>query len=79
MSPLRVANALLSVAVLVFAAALVGRAADVLSETAVDALALAGLGLLAVGQAIRVTIERSVRTVAILLLVLALIAFVLID
>jgi hypothetical protein len=79
MSPLRVANALLAVAVLVLAAALVGRAADLLSEPAVDALAVAGLGLLAVGQAIRVTIERSVRTVAILLLVLALIAFVLID
>lgn len=69
----------LAAAIVVLLVALVGRAADAFSEATVDALAVAGLGLLAVGQALRVWAERSMRSLVILLLVLALGAFVLLD
>jgi protein-S-isoprenylcysteine O-methyltransferase Ste14 len=69
----------LGAAIVILAVALVGRAVDVFSESTVDALAVAGLALLAVGQALRVWAERSMRSVAILLLVLALGAFVLLG
>lgn len=67
----------LAAAIVILVVALVGRAVDGFSETTVDALAVAGLGLLAVGQALRAWAERSMRSVVILLLVLALGAFVL--
>ena len=70
---------LLGAAIAILAVALVGRAVDGFSDTVVDALAVVGLGLLAVGQALRAWAERSMRSVAILLLVLALGAFVLLD
>ena len=69
----------LAAAIVILVVALIGRAVDAFSETAIDALAVAGLGLLAVGQALRVWAERSMRSVVILLLVLALGAFVLLD
>ena len=72
-------RALLGAAILILVVAFVGRAADALSETVVDALALAGLALLAVGQALRVAADRSVRNVLILLLVLGLALAVLLD
>lgn len=69
----------LAAAIVILAVALVGRAVDGFSEETVDALAVAGLALLAVGQALRVWAERSMRSVVILLLVLALGAFVLLG
>jgi protein-S-isoprenylcysteine O-methyltransferase Ste14 len=69
----------LAAAIVILVVALVGRAVDAFSETTVDALAVTGLGLLAIGQALRVWAERSMRSVVILLLVLALGAFVLLD
>jgi hypothetical protein len=74
-----VTRLLLAAAILILAVALVGRAVDGFSEATVDALAVAGLGLLAVGQALRAWSERSPRSMLILLLVLALGAFVLLD
>lgn len=79
MSRPRLASWLLAGAIGLLAVALIGRAADVLGDTAVDALSLAGLGLLALGQGVRTTYDRSARTLIVLLLVLALIAFVLMD
>lgn len=70
---------LLAAAILVLAVGLVGRATDVLGDDAVDALAVAGLGLLAVGQAIRAYRDRRPRSVVILLLVVALALVVLLD
>jgi hypothetical protein len=74
-----VTRLLLGAAIAVLVAAFVGRAADAFSEDALDALALAGFALLAAGQALRAWADRSRRSLLILLLVLALGAFVLLD
>lgn len=70
---------LLGAAIAILAVALVGQATDALGERAVDALAVAGLGLLAVGQGLRAWIDRRPRSLLVLLLVLALVVFVLVD
>lgn len=72
-------RALLGAAIVILAVALIGRAVDAFDDDTVDVLALVGLGLLAVGQAIRVSRERTMRSAAILLLVIALIIVVLLD
>ena len=72
-------GALLAAALVVLAVALAAQALDVFGARVVDVLALVGLALLAVGQAIRARRERSPRSLAILLLVLALAVFVLVD
>ena len=74
-----VATALLGGAVVVLAVALVANAADLFSDDAVDALSVAGLGLLAVGQGIRASYDRRPRSLLVLVLILALILVVLID
>lgn len=74
-----VATALLGGAVALLAVGLVANAADLFSEDAVDAVSVAGLGLLAVGQGVRASYDRRPRSLLVLLLILALIAFVLID
>ena len=70
---------LLGGAIAILAVALVGKAVDGFSERTVDILAVAGLGCLAVGQALRAWTDRSRRSLLILLLVLALGAVVLFD
>lgn len=70
---------LLAAAVAVLVVALVGSAADLWEEGVTDVLAVAGLGLLALGQGIRAWAERNRRSLLVLLLVLALIAVVLAD
>lgn len=75
----RAAAGLLGAAIVLLAVALIGQAADLLADTAVDALSIAGLALLASGQGVRATYDRRPRTLVILLLVLALIVVVLVD
>ncbi|MEX2212091.1 MAG: hypothetical protein WD689_10065 [Gaiellaceae bacterium] len=70
---------LLAGAIVLLVVALAGGAFDAFSDGTVDAIALAGLALLAVGQGLRAWRDRSTRTVLILVGILALIAFVLID
>ena len=79
MSRARIASGLLAGAIGLLAVALIGQTADLLGDTTVDALGVAGLALLALGQGVRVTYDRRPRTFVILLLVLVLIFFVLID
>jgi hypothetical protein len=78
-NPRTLTGALLLGAIVLLAVALVGQATDAFADDAVDVLALIGLGLLAVGQAIRAAREQSTRAWVILLLILALAAFVLFD
>lgn len=75
----RLAGWLLAGAIGLLAVALIGKAADLLGDTTVDALSVAGLGLLALGQGLRATYDRRPRTLLVLLLVLVLIGLVLMD
>ncbi len=79
MSRRRLSAWLLGGAIVLLAVALIGQTAELVRDAAVEALSLAGLGLLALGQAVRATYDRRPRTILILLLILALTAFVLID
>lgn len=74
-----ISTALLAGAIALLALGLIANAADLFSDDVVDAVSVAGLGLLAGGQAVRATYDRRPRSLLVLLLILALIAFVLID
>lgn len=73
------ATALLAGAIALLAVGLIANAADLFSGDAVDAISVAGLGLLAIGQGVRATYDRRPRSLLVLLLILALILVVLIE
>jgi hypothetical protein len=79
LTPPAVARAALVLALVLLVVGVGANAAGLLEERATDRIAVAGLALLVVSQAIRGWLQRTFRPVAVLALVVALLALVILD